>query len=228
MEDKSDAQKLSRKEREYQIRRGEILQAAAKLFGTKGYHATTMNEIAKEAEFSTGSLYNFFNNKEELYFSLLYEKVEELEGFLKGVKEMSGTARARFERMVEIILDYFEKEKDFFKVFAVYRDSFFEATLRGDFAQQIRTKFITFIEDLASVAEEGISGGEFRCFSGQEIAMTFMAIIHSFLAMWIESEQEYSVREKKDVIMDIFFHGIFNPEQPPALHSYGGGARSER
>ncbi len=212
MKTKSDSKNLSRKEREHQIRRGEILRAATKLFGTKGYYATTMNEIAREAEFSIGSLYNFFNNKEELYFSLLYEKIEELEGFLKGVKKMPGTARAKLEQRVEIILDYFEKERDFFKVFSVHRENF-KAALPGDFAQQIRTKITTFIEDVVYVADEGIKSGEFRPFSAQEIAMTSLAIIHSFLAMWIESEEEYPVREKKDVIMDIFCHGIINQKQ---------------
>jgi AcrR family transcriptional regulator len=217
MEAKATSHRLSRKEREHQIRRGEILRAATRLFGTKGYHSTTMNEIAKEAEFSTGSLYNFFKNKEELYFSLLYEKIEELSRLVDITRDMPGGARAKFERAVEITLDYFEKEKDFFRVFAVHRDSFIEASLRGDFAQQIREKIMRDIENMVSVAQEGIEAGEFRPFSAQEIAMTFTAIIHSFLVMWIESEEDYSVREKRDVIMDIFYNGINNPDKGSAV-----------
>ncbi len=210
MKARTESRRQSRKEREYQIRRAEILRAAMRLFGTKGYYATTMNEIAKEAEFSTGSLYNFFKNKEELYFSLLSEKLDELSGLIEATREMPGGAREKFEKRLEIILDYFEKEKDFFKVFAVHRESFFEASLPGDFAEEIHNKVMGYIEDLVSVAEEGIRSGEFRPFSGQEIATTFMAIIHSFISMWIESEEEYSVREKKDAIMDILYNGISN------------------
>jgi AcrR family transcriptional regulator len=213
MKASAESRKLSRKEREHQLRRDEILRAATKLFATKGYHSTTMNEIAKEAEFSTGSLYNFFKNKEELYFSLLYEKIEELAGLVDITRTMPGSACAKFDRAVDITLDYFERERDFFRIFTVHRDSFFEASLRSDFTERLRTQIFKYIEDLVSVAEEGIDAGEFRSFSGHEIAMSFTAIIHSFLVMWIESEEKYLVRDKKDVILDIFYHGISNPDK---------------
>jgi TetR/AcrR family transcriptional regulator len=171
-----------------------------------------MNEIAREAEFSIGTLYNFFKNKEELYFSLLSEKMEELNG-LVNIREQTGCAREKLEQALDIILDYFEKEKDFFKIFAVHRESFFEATLPGELAEDIHNKMMGYIEELVSVAEDGIGSGEFRSFTAREIATTFMALIHSFVAMWIESEEEYSVRDKKGVIMDIFYNGINNPEK---------------
>ena len=70
--------KLTRKQREKQRHRQEILQAALRLFSHKGFHNVSMQDIAKESEFAVGSLYNFFNSKESLYLELLgdcYHKV---------------------------------------------------------------------------------------------------------------------------------------------------------
>ena len=56
-----------RKEREKENRRKEIIKAAEKVFLSKGFDESTMIEIAKEAVLSKGTIYNYFNSKEELY-----------------------------------------------------------------------------------------------------------------------------------------------------------------
>ena len=62
--------KVTRKERETKLRVQIILEAAEKLFLTKGYENTTMDEIADESEFSKGTLYNYFKSKDELYLAI--------------------------------------------------------------------------------------------------------------------------------------------------------------
>jgi len=66
MEDK----KISRKQRETELRKQIILEAAEKLFLSNGYENTTMDDIANDAEFSKGTLYNYFKSKEELYLAI--------------------------------------------------------------------------------------------------------------------------------------------------------------
>jgi TetR/AcrR family transcriptional regulator len=66
MEDK----KTSRKQRETELRKQMILEAAEKLFLSNGYEDTTMDEIADDSEFSKGTLYNYFTSKEELYLAI--------------------------------------------------------------------------------------------------------------------------------------------------------------
>ena len=59
-----------RKERERERRRQQIIVAAKRVFSKNGFSRTTMEDIAKEAELSPGTLYLYFKNKEELYASL--------------------------------------------------------------------------------------------------------------------------------------------------------------
>ncbi len=64
-------ERLKRKEREFKFRRAEILDEAEKIFVLKGFHETTMAEIARSAGFATGSLYQFFEGKEDLYATMM-------------------------------------------------------------------------------------------------------------------------------------------------------------
>ena len=55
-----------------------IIQAALKLFSTKGYHATSTSAIAKEAGVAAGLMYNYFSSKEDLLVSIIDQFFEEL------------------------------------------------------------------------------------------------------------------------------------------------------
>ena len=56
-----------RTEREWKNRRNDIITAAVKLFFSKGYENTTMDDIVKKAEFSKSTIYNYIRSKEELF-----------------------------------------------------------------------------------------------------------------------------------------------------------------
>ena len=60
-----------RKKRERERRRQQIMVAAKNVFAQKGFNKATMEDIAKEAELSPGTLYLYFKNKEELYKALV-------------------------------------------------------------------------------------------------------------------------------------------------------------
>ena len=61
----------SRRERERQRHRKEILSSAERVFVREGLKQASMEEIAREAEFSVGTLYNFFQNKNDLFKNII-------------------------------------------------------------------------------------------------------------------------------------------------------------
>jgi AcrR family transcriptional regulator len=74
-----------RRRREREQRRRQIINAARKVFSINGFMKTTMEDIAREAELSPGTLYLYFKNKDELYASLSVEILELLHRKLKSV-----------------------------------------------------------------------------------------------------------------------------------------------
>ncbi|RJR38591.1 MAG: TetR/AcrR family transcriptional regulator, partial [Deltaproteobacteria bacterium] len=71
--------KLPRREREKLRQRQEMLAAALDLFSQKGYHKVSMQEIAEKAEFAIGTLYKFFQSKEDLYKALFSDLCDNFE-----------------------------------------------------------------------------------------------------------------------------------------------------
>ncbi len=65
-------------ERIRQATREQILKAAMDLFFTKGYHATSIEEIAKQAQISKGLLYHYFKGKEDVLAALVDVRLNDL------------------------------------------------------------------------------------------------------------------------------------------------------
>jgi AcrR family transcriptional regulator len=55
-----------------------ILRAAGQLFGTQRFHEVRMDDIAAQAEVSKGTLYRYFNDKEELFQALVTRSSEDI------------------------------------------------------------------------------------------------------------------------------------------------------
>lgn len=65
---------MGRKERsqkEKELRRGDIIDAAERVFFSKGYENASMDEVAKEAEFSKRTVYMYFSGKEQIYYEIM-------------------------------------------------------------------------------------------------------------------------------------------------------------
>jgi AcrR family transcriptional regulator len=65
----------TRKRRQEQTR-GDLLDAAARVFARRGYHAASVEEIAAEAGYTTGAVYSNFKGKEELFLALADRQVD--------------------------------------------------------------------------------------------------------------------------------------------------------
>jgi AcrR family transcriptional regulator len=63
--------KMDFKEQMAEARRTQILMGAAQVFSEKGFHKATTKEIAKAANVSEGTIYNYFDNKRELLLAMI-------------------------------------------------------------------------------------------------------------------------------------------------------------
>lgn len=78
MQDSVDSKEpLSRREREHEAHRQEILKVAEAVFSVNGFDGTTIEMVAKQADFSVGSIYNFFKGKEDLFRQVFLQVAEQ-------------------------------------------------------------------------------------------------------------------------------------------------------
>ncbi|MDQ1329982.1 MAG: TetR family transcriptional regulator [Thermodesulfobacteriota bacterium] len=98
-----------RKEREGERRRQQIIVAARRVFSIKGFNKATMEDIAREAELSPGTIYLYFKNKDELYASLSLRILHYLLIRLQHVNsEKIETAEKRYAALTRAMIDVYE------------------------------------------------------------------------------------------------------------------------
>ncbi len=98
-----------RKEREKERRRQQIMVAAKRVFSSKGFNKATMEDIAREAELSPGTLYLYFMNKDELYASLSLRILHYLKIRLEHVVQEKGlTPEQRITALQSALYDVYE------------------------------------------------------------------------------------------------------------------------
>ena len=98
-----------RKQRERERRRQQIIVAAKRVFSEKGYSKSTMEDIAREAELSPGTLYLYFKNKDELYASLSLRILQYLNIRLEDVKrERDVEPRKKIAAIKEALFDVYQ------------------------------------------------------------------------------------------------------------------------
>lgn len=205
-------EKVSRKEREHVAHRGEILQAAEKIFAAKGFFQATMSEIAEAAEFGTGTLYKFFKSKEDLYFILIDEKTEEINGPVKGELSKKAPAVERIKNILKLQLEFIERNRDFFRIYAS-EGSRFEWTVMNSCGKKIHEKMVAYIHLLAQLMKQGMEEGNLKVMDPMDLAHAFEGIVHSFIFEWLISPESYPLISKAEIILEIFLSGTEKKER---------------
>ncbi len=201
---------MNRKRREFLTRRADILSAAEKVFAAKGFYGSTMDEIAKRAEFGTGSLYKYFQGKKNLYFCLIDEKVGEIMYLVRTELEKDLPPIDRIESILNLQLSFIQRNRDFFKIYISERNRF-EWTIKDDLGKGVHEKFMAYIDSLEEVMRQGIEEGQLKEMDPRDMAHGFVGIVNSFVFEWIMSPRAYSLVSKGRTIMNIFFEGVRGP-----------------
>ncbi len=106
-----------RKEREKAMRSDAIVQAAEKLFFSRGFESVTMDDIAKEAELAKGTLYLYFDKKEDLYFAIVLRGFRIMNAMFKEAVSAKKTGLDKAYAIGVAFYDFLKKHPDYFKAF---------------------------------------------------------------------------------------------------------------
>jgi AcrR family transcriptional regulator len=197
---------MNRRERENIRKRTEMLAAAANLFADKGYFRTTMVDIAKKAEFALGTIYQFFKTKEDVYFSILSEKSDELIERLESEDLQSLPPEQALVRAVGIFLEFFEANIDFFRIYITNWGTF-EWNLKGDYRRVLKEKYDRFLASFAGIIRKGIDSGVFRPDDPIETAYVLVGILSAYIFQWSVEPEASPFTDKIDMIVRLFLEG---------------------
>ncbi len=113
-----------RKEKEKEIRRNDIIGAAEKVFFSKGFDAATMDDVAKEAEFSKRTVYVYFNSKEQLYFEIMVRGYKILLQMMETSfqNEKGLNALGRIEKIGRVLYRFSKEYTNYFMAIMEYEN----------------------------------------------------------------------------------------------------------
>ena len=207
-------QKLSRREREKQSRRAEILQAAWEVFSSKDYDSATVDDVAEAAELSKGTLYLYFQSKAELFISTFEMGLEKIVSLIREVLSSNDDPVAGFREMIKQMLDFCEENADFFKIMSSQRAHFEIHSEQKNgcyFKDHIGGHidiFSTGIDMIASYIQQGIEIGVFREVDPKDAAFILLDIMRGFAIRRIVDPMAGSLPEKTGSVVTILLDGL--------------------
>jgi len=203
--------KLSRRERDRLRHRQDILAAALDLFSEKGYHNVSMHEIAGKAEFAIGTLYKFFQNKEDLYKALVLEQGEKFHQAFNQALEKPGDEVEKLRNFVCAKYEMLRNALPFIRLYlAESKGAGFNIRVRMD--EEVRKGYDDILNRLAAVFESGMKNKRFKNIAAPyHLAVALDSTLNTFLLLWLESPERHPYPEDPDTILNIFFRGLIEP-----------------
>ena len=153
-----------RKEQVKNIRREDIINAAEKVFFLKGYEPSTMDEVAKSAEYSKKTLYSYFQSKEQLLQAIIFRAFWTLNQMINteiGDKiKLNGLAKLKL--LGETFIQFTTRHPKYFETFVLYNSS--NSELSGDdaYKKASHNEGEITLGYLVRVLKEGVSDNSIR------------------------------------------------------------------
>jgi len=151
-----------RKEREKHQRRLEIIEAAEKVFFSKGFENSTMEDVANHVELSKGTLYLYFKSKEELLRVIVQKAIAKLyELFIEHAeKEENGICKIR--AIGEAFIRFYYEYSDYYTIMMYHNSHSNSDAVDCLLCEEINKLKLINHKFMVDVIEEGIEDGTIR------------------------------------------------------------------
>ncbi len=186
------------------LRKQQIIEAAIEVFSKNNFQNSTISQIAQRAEVAEGTIYQYFKNKEDLFFSIPVEKTKdfcnELELHLQGIT-------GAFNKVRKFIWYYLY----FFKMNPEYgRTLMLEMRVNKSFAKtKAYGSFKNLTDRILEIIKEGQDEGVIR--KDVNIFLTrqlILGILEHVVTRWLLKGETYDLLEYYQDVSILVLHGI--------------------
>src|ERR1051325_8483224 len=189
----SNVMPMPRRERDRLQRRTDILHAAESVFADKGYHEASIEEIARVAEYGTGTVYLYFKDKETLYLELVEEKFREMiRRVLESVADQENPIEG-LRRLIRARMEFFNQNRAFFRIYMGVRTELGMA--KGSPWEGIAKLRETYIEAITGLMRTGQRRGMIRKGDPRQFAIALTGIMRQLTRDWLRSENVRSLTD---------------------------------
>ena len=185
-----------------------ILEAAAQIIRQKGFHATSMKDIADSVSLQKASLYHHVSNKQEILLLLLEQGLDILTGRLEKVSQTSEPIDIKIRQAVTAFFEVLFEQSDIVSVLLLEHRSL-DSDLHSLHIAS-RDRYERLWRDLI---QEGINSGIFRQCDPALTARSLLGVMN-WTITWYRPGGPLSVKEITDHMVDLFINGLRNRSEP--------------
>lgn len=194
-------------------KRVRIMQAALKIFSHKGYNPAALDEVAREAGIAKGTLYLYFKDKEDLFYSTLMFVIENLDARLQENVDWDRDPIETLRKLAFSILEYFSQNKDYFGIFHTMVNNNLISNFDKLFKELLKweKKLNNSVRD---VIDRGKRKGLIReDISTEHIVFSYIGMVFHHLdrmeyCFYDDEYHDVNLEASIDAIMEILFNGI--------------------
>ncbi len=203
-----------RRAREKAEKRREILEAAKEVFFRKGVHRATMDDVAARAEVAKGTLYLYFQSKEDILAHLLLEGLSILLDRLEAAyaPQERLPAEERIRRLAMAYLDFSRTHPDHFRLLMAFDRGRFQEKVPAELYQRIFEGSMRGLELVAKAVREGVEAGSFQVDDPWRAAGVLWAALHGVLVLMAHPLRRQMLSADLDSIfqatLELFLQGI--------------------
>ncbi|MEW6515349.1 MAG: TetR/AcrR family transcriptional regulator [candidate division FCPU426 bacterium] len=152
-----------RKQLEKRLRQEDILRAAEKLFFDRGIKLTTMDDVAKAAEYSKRTVYCYFKSKEQMVHALVLRALKILNERIRAVMTVPpATALDTILELCKAFVDYASCYPDYFRMLSFYEQWELDPKERDEYKEACLVEGRRIFELMVDVLRRGQRDGSIR------------------------------------------------------------------
>lgn len=186
---------------QFELKRVALLREAARAFNAKGYHDTSLVDVAKTLGVTKSALYYYVKNKEEILYEchLLSHRLGDQA--VAYARERGKTGR---ERVILLARTYLELLTGEMGACAVLTEV---DALSSEHRKLIRRRRDAFERDFRALLDEGVADGSVRAVSAKLTVFFFMGATN-WLNRWFRPDGEFSGKEIAAQFADLLDHAV--------------------
>ncbi|MEO8035829.1 MAG: TetR/AcrR family transcriptional regulator [Acidobacteriota bacterium] len=185
-------------------KRERILRAAIDVFARSGYFNAKVSEIAKAAGVADGTIYLYFDGKEDVLVTIFREHTR---NYLQSLERELANVRRAEDRIRVAIRHHLE---------ALGRDRNLAVVTQIELRHSLKFMSLLSQQEVADylniirkIVEHGQSEGVFRrTLHPQLVAKSVFGILDELVTSWMLSEKDYSLAEQADQVADLLLNGL--------------------
>ena len=199
----------TRKEREREFKKQEILDAAIHIFAKKGFKATTLDEIAEKSEFGKGTLYNYFSSKEDIYKEIISSVIAENKKNVLEAEEITETLYDFILENTRRQILYCLNNKDAF-LLLVFTKMHHAKSISLEVSKLMQDSEQEMLKHMMQKTEIAIKNKEIRKLDKEKTLRLFKSSGFAYIYDLVMSQnlKKENVYDEALFITDILFNGI--------------------